>query len=432
MGRLNPTAARAELTAILLTRLSVLWILVILNLAIPPDGAALYAVLGIAFTVTIPYALWLRSRVHANRLAPQQFMVDLVMISGLIYLTGELHSGLVLLYPLVILSAGIVSTPPQAARITVLGVLVYLLMAILLLPGMPTAPAASAGTAPAGPMYSTICAHTLLFVAFGAASVYISSRYRYLRRDSRNPGRLLQATLDHLDAAVLMLDREGFILSANPAAGRLLQCSPDQLLQRTFAGLCVTELRSPPEAYGPAAWLERTHAPPVPAAVNRTEATLPDAAVPGLDDRGETAKVTLVVLHDLSPLLELTRWLDQMERTTAATRMASEMAHDIRTPLTTISASVQLLHHYESHPAGSGRHPQDSLSGDRTELFEHILSASEEMNTVIRNFVDFADFSPDDLLSIIKLDSNGENKGYIGHLNTRAKGFKHGQNFNRG
>jgi hypothetical protein len=66
------------------------------------------------------------------------------------------------------------------------------------------------------------------------------------------------------------------------------------------------------------------------------------------------------------------------------------------------------------------------------ELFSHIIGASEKMDTVIQNFVDFAEFSPDDLLSIIKLDSIDENEGYIGHLNTSAKGLAHGQNSDSG
>ena len=54
------------------------------------------------------------------------------------------------------------------------------------------------------------------------------------------------------------------------------------------------------------------------------------------------------------------------------------------------------------------------------------------MDSVIKNFIDFAEFSPADLLSIIKLDSIDENEGYIGHINTIAKGFEHGQNSDRG
>ncbi len=69
---------------------------------------------------------------------------------------------------------------------------------------------------------------------------------------------------------------------------------------------------------------------------------------------------------------------------------------------------------------------------DRRELFEHIEEASARMNDAVTHFINFAEFSPKDLLSIIKLDSIDENKGYIGHLNTVGRGSQHGQNTDRG
>ena len=126
--------------------------------------------------------------------------------------------------------------------------------------------------------------------------------------------------------------------------------------------------------------------------------------------------------------LETRRQLKKVERITAATRIAGEMAHEIRTPLTAISASVQLLRHYEDRTTSADWLPNSPRRNDRKELFNHIEHASKQMDTVVKNFVDFAEFSPADLLSIIKLDSNTENKSYIGHLNTVGRGYHDGQN----
>ena len=61
------------------------------------------------------------------------------------------------------------------------------------------------------------------------------------------------------------------------------------------------------------------------------------------------------------------------------------------------------------------------------EITDYEKFLEHDMDAVIQNFLNFAEFSPADLLSIIKLDSIDENHGYIGHLNTIAKGFEHGQ-----
>ena len=92
----------------------------------------------------------------------------------------------------------------------------------------------------------------------------------------------------------------------------------------------------------------------------------------------------------------------------------------------------QLLQHYEEKSTAADWLPNSPRRKDRVELFNHIMTASEQMDSVIKNFVDFAEFSPADLLSIIKLDSIDENLGYIGHLNTIAKGFENGQDSNSG
>ena len=73
--------------------------------------------MGIAFTITIPYSLWLRSKIRTFQFAPLQFLVDLIMVTGLVYFSGGIHSEFTLLYPLVILSAGIAVNPKQAAAI---------------------------------------------------------------------------------------------------------------------------------------------------------------------------------------------------------------------------------------------------------------------------------------------------------------------------
>ena len=142
--------------------------------------------------------------------------------------------------------------------------------------------------------------------------------------------------------------------------------------------------------------------------------------------------VTLLTFKDISAALETDRQLARVERITSATEIAGEMAHEIRTPLTAISASVQLLRHYEENATSADWLPNNPRRQDRRELFDHIDDASRRMDEVVKNFVDFAEFSPADLLSIIKLDSTEENQGYIDHLNTLGRDIKHGQNTHSG
>jgi len=432
MSRHNHTTPWPELAAILLARLSVLWLLVLISLAIPHDDAAFYAFMGIAFTITIPYSLWLRNKLRSTQLAPLQFLVDLVLVTGLIYFTGGINSDLTLLYPLVILSAGIVATPRQAAEITALGILVYVLMVFMLSQNMLVEylPEGKEGEIQA--IYPAIILRVFTFALFGAASIYVSKRCNYFNPHDRDARATAQTLLANLGAGIFLLDREGQILSASPTACELLQTTAEKLSARKFPELCVSGLRPIPERYGQSAYLARTGAPPLPVSCRSADVELPATAISSPAERDETVEVTLLVVSDLSRLLELEHQLGQVDRITAATRIAGEMAHEIRTPLTTISASIQLLKHYEEKTTPADWLPNSPRKKDRLELFSHIMGASEQMDTVIQNFVDFAEFSPSDLLSIIKLDSIDENQGYIRHLNTIAKGFENGQDSDSG
>ena len=280
-------------------------------------------------------------------------------------------------------------------------------------------------------LYPAIILCALAFALFGAVGVYASKCCRHASQHGEDARNTAQTLLSNLGSCILLLDRQGKILFANPAACELLHTTPEKLSIRKFQELCVSGKRPIPERYGQSTYLSRTSAPPLPVSFRNADIALPSSAAAGFGEE-ENTETTLLVFSDLSRPLELEQQLAQVERITAATRIAGEMAHEIRTPLTAISASVQLLKHYEEKTTAADWLPNSPRRKDRTDLFAHIMAASDRMDSTIKNFVDFADFSPNDLLSIIKLDSIDGNHGYIGRLNTIAKGFENGQDSDSG
>jgi two-component system sensor histidine kinase PilS (NtrC family) len=433
MNKSNYTTSCPELTSILLVRLAFLWLLVLLSLAMPNDDAVFYAFMGFAFIITIPYSLWLRSKLRSTQFASLQFLVDLVLVTGLVYFTGGINSNLTLLYPLVILSAGVVGTPRQAAQITVLGIVVYLLMATLLSQDMIVEYLPDENMAEPRVLYPAVLLRILTFACFGLVSIYVSRHCRHISQHKNDAKATADTLLDTLQAGVLVLDCHGKILFANPAACEMARAPEAEFCNQTFTELCTTGEAICQGTYGATAYLSRPGTTPLPVSYRTTDIKLPAAAFENTPDTKEEERaVTLLVLADLSHSLELEQQLGQIKRITEATRIAGEMAHEIRTPLTAISASIQLLEHYEETASAADWLPNSPRRNDRRELFVHIADATERMDAVVKNFVDFADFSPTDLLSIIKLDSIDENNGYIGRLNTIAKGLENGQNSDRG
>ncbi len=417
-----------ELTAILLARLLVLWLIVFISLLLPTDDIAFYAFMGVAFIITIPYSIWLRSKLRTVEFAPLQFMVDLIMVTGLVYFTGGIHSDFTLLYPLVILSAGIVGTPKQAMSITVLSIVVYSLMAIMLRDGVLTEVMPPSVMLGMNSTATAIVIRGFIFVFFGGTSIYIAKRCDFIYRQEQVLGNTTSTLLENIPAPALLLSDNGNILFANEPACFTLNTSREILCAHKFQELRQESGKPIPESFGHAATLTRMNAIPLPVSYRTQDFQLPHSASLGGQNAGKSPiKVTLLVFNDISEELKTRRQLAKVERITNATRIASEMAHEIHAPLASLSASLQLLKHYEAKATAADWLPNSPRRKDRSELFGLIEDASNQMETVIRNFLDFAEFSPKDLLSIIKLDSTDEKQGYISHLNTIGRGLRDGQ-----
>ena len=274
---------------------------------------------------------------------------------------------------------------------------------------------------------------TLIFACFGAASIYIAKRCRFSHAHERTVSETISAMLKSIPTPMLLLNTEGCIVYANDLACDALNTSEEQLCTQKFSAICHQNGHSIPESFGRSAYLIRETMTPLPVTYTTRDMRIAKTALPGMQGRRNMdITITTLLFNDITDALMVTHQLQKVERITSATRIAGEMAHEIQAPLSTLSASVQLLRHYEEKATAADWLPDSPRRHDRRELFEHIEDASSRMDSVIRNFIDFAEFSPRDLLSIIKLDSLEQNEGYIDHLNTTGRGLKDGQDSHSG
>lgn len=412
--------SHSELAMILLVRIGCLWLLVLLSFLMPKAEPVYFqALMGIAFTLVVPYSLWIRNRLKNTQRLRLPFYTDLLLASGLIYFTGGPHSDLILIYPLLILSAGIILPPRQTVGLTGTGIGLYLLMALLFSSDQLTSFLPS-GQHHFNPIRYTSILHISLLLFFGALSIQISKHFSVANEKSMKPDTSPTQLWDTLPCPIILLDANEHILFANTAACTMLNQENQQLCNHPIP-TCVAEQNQPviPEEYGPAIWIKRNNLEKIPVSIHTID---PEADIPleGIKK--------IIILTDLSKTLEIESQLRCFDRITSATELAGEMAHEVRTPLTALSASVQLLKHYEAKDSKHNKCPNAPQRRDREELFEYIDDATHQLDTIIQHFLDFAEFSPEDLLSIIKLDSTAKNQSYIGHLNTVGKGIKNGQN----
>lgn len=373
--------------------------LIILSFALACNGIAFYAFIALSYTVTIPYSLWMRNQNSMRRMAPLQFLIDLVFVSGLVYFSGSRgHDFLILLYPLIILSAGIILPLKQTIQITILSILAYALVALLmsqqLLPDSP--PAVS--TFPSNLSIQDILLRITVFIAFGAASAYVSHRCDHITRKEKKLHETTHHIFKHVKTGLLLLDSNNDIIMANDRACALLGHPPGQQIKTNLSAIHLTPSDIEPTdriERGASDYFRRTDGSIFPVSIEDALLTLPAEAFPNTPS--ETVIRTRVInFTDLSHFLHLQNQTRQLERINAAANMAKEMAHQIRTPLTVISGAAQMVL--------QTKNDAENHSQEREQLCDQIVIESKQLNQVIQNFIDYAEFSPQDARDLLQME----------------------------
>lgn len=409
--RLKSPTSWQELTAILVLRLIALCaFLIILSTVMPSDNIAFYAFMGFSFIVTIPYSLWLRKQERCQQFATLQFSVDLITVSGLIYFTGGLDSDLNVLFPLVILSAGIVSTPKQTIQITVLSIVIYALLIILITSNLLIPSPLSQPQPPMQTVIQSLIIRTFVFLFFGIASAYLSQRCSYINNKEEQFRGMTEIIFRNIHSGLLLLDDHKNILLANPRACEILKHTQQDLTHMTLEDLLEKNTQHPTDTLRQTVYFKTKDGTCFPAAYEISTLSLPAEALPRLKIKNGDVRVQILSFKDVSVMLNLQEQIQQAERMQAAAEMAAEVAHEIRTPLTAISGAVQLLDYLDNRNSTKSA---EVLNEEKKELLQQIFQQSARIDRVIQHFLDYSEFSHKDLNKLMELDLNNDEKTAI-------------------
>lgn len=384
--------------------------LILLSFVLKADSIAFYAFIAFSYIITIPYSLWMRNQDLMRRLAPLQFLVDLVFVSGLVYFAGGVGNDfMILLYPLIILSAGIILPLRQTIQITVLAIISYTLVILLMSQNILVQVPSETATKVLIDTSGAIALRIAIFIFFGIASAYVSRRCDYISKKEKQFGEITKIVFKNVKTGLLLLDADDRILMANDRACTLLGRDESELIAKAFASihLKAADVKSgDTDLKGAADYFRRSDGSIFPVSIEDARLTLPAEAVPHANAPADSLVDTRILnFNDLSHFLRLQGQTRQLERVKAAANMAKEMAHQIRTPLTGISGAVQLLQlnrrsKSNDEPAGK----------EQDELCTQIVMESIRMDKVIQNFLDYAEFSPKDVRDLIQMDIDHTSK----------------------
>lgn len=387
-ARALPRPAPEVLRGLLVTRvvvvstllLSALLIQLTFSLWLPL--APIYYLAAGAYTTSLLSLATLRT-LDPGANAVLQLLGDLVVVTGLVWVSGGPDSSFTFLYLAVVLSGALLFGRGGGLVTAGLASVFYAVLLQLMQSGAVSAPRSdelpprlwTRGQL-AGNVVSNVGAFAATALLVAAASERLRDA-RLLAERRREEVARLQAlhssVLSSMSSGVVTADLSGTITFANPPAGELLHRRPEELVGRPLfeTGLVWEEILDLDRAPGNEVLrFEGNRTPLGPGAYFGVTVT------PLRDGDGRVTG-RILIFQNLTEMKKLEGEVRLKEKLAAVGELAASIAHEIRNPLASISGSVQVL---------SGTAPPGS---SERRLMEIAVQESHRLSAILEDFLKY-------------------------------------------
>lgn len=390
---MNPPEVHRALRAIAWARLAMAALLGVAMATLPSDliparhEDVLVLALAAALVASIAILVF-GAPARAPRVAWLTCLLDVALVTAVVAATGGARSIFVFLYVLLVMvsclllsRAGAVAVAAAASLLyagLVVGRTVFPLTLFFEAPGETTALE-----------LLTIFVNAATFLAIGIVGGSLAAEFRFTRsqlererRDLREVQAFNELLFHSVGAGLVALDRRHTITAVNRAIEEITGIRAPSLVGRGWSTLFgeplpldaaeTTLAEAPAVAPRHETTLRRAGGGAVPVRVTLSALRAADGRPLGM----------LAVCEDLSEIRKMETRMRQADRLASLGRLAANIAHEIRNPLASLSGAVEAL-------AGG------LVGGDeRQRLADIVLHEAERLNTIIRNFLEYARPAP--------------------------------------
>ncbi|RJR52439.1 MAG: PAS domain S-box protein [Desulfobacteraceae bacterium] len=348
-----------------------------------------YALIAAIYFLTVIYILLLKTVKDVVGLAYFQLLMDIVVVTAVIYATGGIESIFSFLYILTIINGSIMLYRRGGMIVASFSSILYGLLLDLHFYGMIQpigSPLGFSGVYRSTYIFYMITVNAAAFYLVAFLSSFVSEQARRSRAElSEKQHDLVQLEalnewiIRSITSGLITLDREGRIILFNPAAETIFAVRAAGVIGRTLVE-ALPALGSRLGAEGPSRLIgssarrlfdlhyARSDGKMVFLRCSMSPLTLPEG-----ERKGE-----ILLLQDLTELKQIEEEMKKVEGLALIGELAAGIAHEVRNPLASISGSIQML------KEDLGR---SEMSG---QLMDIILREIGRLNNLVSDFLLFA------------------------------------------
>lgn len=369
------------LTIFLLLVSSWVWNSGHLKLSYEDFPRGLFLVFLISVGLTIVYLFLLRMGQNYQLQTRIQLFLDSLLITWLVWRTGDLTSPYIMLYLVLISVVGFFLTAKETILAAVWCVLLFTVLSILTTVEM----LHTFGTAPeTRRVVQIISFNDIAFLLVGLLASRLSDRLasgEKLRETTKTLAKLQvqhERIIESIRSGLITTDLGGNIITFNSAAAEITGFSSEKMI-----GNSIKELLA--EIDGAIATSASQKNPLEHPVRFETDLTTPEGMfvrigytiTPLISETGEKTGL-IITFQDLTEIRRMEESIRRKDRLAAVGRVAAGLAHEIRNPLGAMRGAIQVMQ--------INTPPESTNAG----LMEIILRESDRLNKIITNFLTYA------------------------------------------